>query len=329
VRRRDLFAFIGGLVTALPRGAFAEQQSRTRRIGTLLPAVADDPTYQTRLGALLQELQQLGWTLGRNLRVDSRWTAGNPANSRKFAAELVALAPDVIIALGSSTVVPLLETTRKIPIVFTAISDPVGAGIVESLARPGGNATGFMPFEYSMGAKWLELLKEVAPHTSRVAVLRDTSNPAGIGQFGAVQSAAAARGMEVTPLSANAAGEIERTIATFARVPNGGLIATSVAGASLYRRLLVTLAADHKVPAVYFERSFVEIGGLTSYGPNYVDQFRRAAHYADRILNGETPNDLPVQAPTKYELVVNNKAAMRLGLDIPATVLVRADEVIE
>ena len=300
-----------------------------RRIGVLLPAAADDAEFQTWVGAFLQALGQLGWTIGRNVRIDTRWATANAADIRKHAAELAALAPDVILAYGSSTVGPLLQATRTVPIVFPVIGDPVGAGFVDSLARPGGNATGFMTIEYGLGGKWLELLKQIAPGVTRVAVLRDPATPTGPAQFGVIQAVAPSLRVEVNPVNMRDAGEIERAVAAFARAPNGGLIVTAGAGAQLHRDLIVTLAARHKLPAVYFERHFVAAGGLVSYGPDYVDQFRRAAGYVDRILKGEKPADLPVQAPTKYEMVINLKTAKALGLDVPPTVLAIADEVIE
>ena len=300
-----------------------------RRIGVLLPAAADDAEYQARLAAFQQGLAQLGWTIGRNVRIDTRWATADAAEIRRHAAELAALAPDVILATGASTVGPLLQATRTVPIVFPVVADPVGAGFVDSLARPGGNATGFMSFEYGLSGKWLELLKEIAPGVTRVAVLRDPAIPAGIGQFGAIQAVAPSLGVEVSPVNVRDAGEIERAIAAFARSSNGGLIVTASALAQLHRDLIVTLAARHKLPAVYCDRFFVAAGGLISYGPDYIDQYRRAAGYVDRILKGEKPADLPVQAPTKYELVINLKTAKALGLDVPPTLLARADEVIE
>ena len=300
-----------------------------RRIGVLLPAAADDAEFQARVGAFLQALALLGWTIGRNVRIDTRWATANAAEIRRHAAELAALAPDVILAHGAATVGPLLQATRTVPIVFPVVADPVGAGFVDSLARPGGNATGFMHFEYSMGGKWLELLKQIAPGVTRAAVLRDPAIAAGTGQFGAIQAVAPSLGVEVNPVNVRDAGEIERAVAAFARSPNGGLIVTASALAMLHRDLIITLAARHKLPAVYYERFFVAAGGLISYGPDLIDQYRRAAGYVDRILKGEKPADLPVQAPTKYETVINLKTAKALGLDVPPTVLARADEVIE
>ena len=300
-----------------------------RRIGMLLPAAADDAEYQAWVGAFLQALALLGWTIGRNVRIDTRWATTNAAEIRRHAAELVALAPDVILATGTSTVGPLLQATRTVPIVFPVIGDPVGAGFVDSLARPGGNATGFMTYEYSLGGKWLELLKQIAPGVTRVAVLRDAALSIGPAQFGVIQAVAPSLRVEVNPINLRDAGEIERAIAAFARSPNGGLIVTAGATALLHRDLIITLAARHKLPAVYSDRTFVTAGGLISYGPDRIDQYRRAAGYVDRILKGEKPADLPVQAPAKYELVINLKTAKALGLDVPPTLLARADEVIE
>ena len=300
-----------------------------RRVGILLPASSDDAEFQTRLAAFHQGLALSGWTIGRNVRIDARWATTNAAEIRRHAAELAALAPDVILASGNSTVGPLLQATRTVPIVFTVVSDPVGAGYVDSLARPGGNVTGFMNFEYSVSGKWLELLKEIAPSVTRVAVLRDAASPSGTGQFAAVQAVAPSLRVEVTPVNMRDAGEIEGAAAAFARSPNGGLILTASALAQRHRNLIVTLAARHKLPAVYPERSFVAAGGLISYGSDRIDQFRQAAGYVDRILKGEKPADLPVQAPTKYETVINLKTAKAMGLTIPPSVLARANEVIE
>jgi putative ABC transport system substrate-binding protein len=298
-----------------------------RRIGVLMPLAADDPEAQTRLGAFLQGLQQLGWTIGRNLRVDFRWGAGNVGAMRKYAAELVALTPDVLLGPGTTPVGPLLEATRTVPIVFVHVVDPVGAGFVASLARPGGNATGFVQFEYGISGKWLELLKQIAPGLT--AVIRDASVSSGIGQFGAIQSAAASLRVEVSPINVRDDSEIEHDLSAFARSPNGGLIVTASAAAAVHKDFIVTAAARHKLPAVYYDRNFAAAGGLVSYGPDLVEQYRHAAGYVGRILKGEKPADLPVQAPTKYELVINLKTAKALGLDLPPTLLVRADEVIE
>ena len=331
MKRRTFLTLLGAAASSFswPCAARAQQGERMRRIGVLVPQAADDPEAQARVGAFLQALAQLGWTIGRNVRIDSRWGAGNADLIRKHAAELAALTPDVILAHGSSTVGPLLRVTRTIPIVFPIAVDPVGGGFVDSLARPGGNATGFMQFEYSLSGKWLELLKEIAPRVTRAAVLRDAAQVSGGGQLGAIQSAAPSLGVELRPVDVRDAPEIERAVTAFGRSPNGGLIVTAAGAASVHRDLIVTLAARHKLPAVYFERSFVAAGGLISYGTDYLDQYRRSASYVDRILKGEKPADLPVQGPTKYELVINLKAAKALGLEIPSSVLARADEVIE
>ena len=330
LKRRDFITLLGGAAAAWPLAASAQQTERVRRIGVLTAATpADDPDGRARLSAFLQVLQQLGWTDGSNVRLDYRWGLGDPNNIRKYAAELVALAPDVIVSVGTNSMGPLLQATRTVPIVFVSVADPVGAGFVDSLARPGGNATGFIQYEYSLSGKWLELLKQIAPGVTRVAILRD-SNVAGIGQFSAVQAVAPLLRVEVNPVNLSVtASEMERAVAAFARAPNGGLIATSGGGALVHRHLIITLAARHKLPAVYYDRSWAAAGGLISYGPNFVDQYRQAASYVDRILNGEKPADLPVQVPTKYELAINLKTAKALGLDVPATVLARADEVIE
>jgi putative tryptophan/tyrosine transport system substrate-binding protein len=329
MRRREFITLVGGVAVAWPLAARAQQPERIRRIGVLLPATSDDPVFQDRVGAFLQELALLGWTIGRNVRIDTRWATANAAEIRRHAAELAALAPDVILAHGASTVGPLLQATRTVPIVFPVAVDPVGAGFVDSLARPGGNATGFMNFEYSLSGKWPELLKEIAPGVTRVAILRDPTQPAGTGQLGAIQAVAPSLRMEVSPVSTRDAGEMERAVAAFARSPNGGLIVAASGPATMHRDLIITLAARHKLPAVYFERFFVAAGGLISYGPDFVDQYRRAAGYVDRILKGEKPADLPVQNPTKYELGINLKSAKSLGLEVPPTLLARADEVIE
>jgi putative tryptophan/tyrosine transport system substrate-binding protein len=328
VDRREFITLLGG-AAAWPLAARAQQGERVRRIGVLLGFAADNTDGRARLAAFLQSLQQLGWTEGRNMRIDIRWGGGDAERHRRYAAELVALAPDVILASSSPAVGPLLQATRTIPIVFTAVTDPVGAGFVDSVPRPGGNATGFTSFEYGNSGKWLELLKEIAPGVTRVAVLRDPAIAAGIGQLGAIQSAAPSLGVEVSALNVRDAGEIERAFAAFARSSNGGLIVTSSALAFVHRELIITLAAQHKLPAVYNNRFFVIGGGLISYGPDRFDQFRLAAGYVDRILRGEKPADLPVQAPTKYELTINLKTARALGIDVPPTLLALADEVIE
>jgi ABC-type uncharacterized transport system substrate-binding protein len=321
-------ALAGGAV-AWSTAARAQQQERVRRIGVLMTGAADDPVYQARLAAFQQSLQKLGWTDGRNVQINTRWTEGDAERARKYVGELIALAPDVILAPGSAGVGPLLQATRAVPIVFVHVPDPVGAGFVDSLARPGGNATGLTAFEYSLSGKWLELLKEIAPGVTRAAVLRDPAITSGIGQFAVIQALSPSLGMEVTLVNVRDADEIERGIAAFARAPNGGLIVTGSALAQVHRDLIITLAARYKLPAVYFEHLFATAGGLISYGPSLVDQFRRAAGYVDRILKGEKPADLPVQAPTKYELAINLKTARALGLEAPPTLLARADEVIE
>jgi putative tryptophan/tyrosine transport system substrate-binding protein len=328
VRRREFISLIG-TAAACPLAARAQQGERVRRIGVLLPATADDAEFQARVGAFLQGLQQSGWSIGRNVRIDTRWATANGADIRRHAAELAALAPDVILAHGTSTVAPLLQVTRTVPIVFPVASDPVGAGFVDSLARPGGNVTGFMTSEYSMSGKWLELLKQIAPSVTRAAVLRDPTLTSGTAQFAVIQAAAPSLGVEVSPVNVRNAGEIERGVAAVARPGNCGLIVPAGGWAFLHRDLIITLAARHKLPAVYFDRFLVAGGGLVSYGVNEIDQYRRAASYVDRILNGEKPADLPVQAPTTYELVLNLKTAKALGLTVPDSLLARADEVIE
>ena len=328
IGRRQFISTLGGATVAWPLVARAQQDERMRRIGLLQGLAADDPVAQTNNAAFVQGLRQLGWTDGRNLHIDFRFGAGNAADIRKYAEELVALAPDVILAVSQS-LGPLLQATRTIPIVFTIVPDPVGAGFVESLSRPGGNATGFLMFEYSLCGKWLELLKEIAPRVTRAAVLRDSTDPAGIGQFATIQSVAPSVGVDVSPINLRDAAEIERAVAAFAQTANGGLIVTTSTLSVVHRDLIVALAAQHKLPAVYSEHFFGTAGGLISYGPNFRDQFRRAASYVDRILKGEKPADLPVQAPTKYDLIVNLKTAKALGLAIPQAVLARADEVIE
>ncbi len=329
MRRRDFITRLGGAMAAWPLSARAQQGERMRRVGVLLPAAADDAEFQAWVGAFLQGLGQLGWTIGRNVRIDIRWATANADGIRRHAAELAALAPDVILAHGASTVGPLLQATRTVPIVFVNVADPVGAGFVDSLARPGGNATGFASFEYSLSGKWPELLKQIMPGMTRVAVLRDPTTPSGSGQFGVIQAMAPSLRMEVGPINVRDPGEIERSVTAFSRSANGGLIVAASPGALVHRDLIISLAARHRLPAVYFERLFVAAGGLISYGADEIDQYRQAAGYVDRILKGEKPSDLPVQAPTKYELVINLKTAKALGLDVPPTLLARADEVIE
>ena len=328
MRRRQFITLLGG-AAAWPVAARGQQGERVRRIGVLMSLAEDDREGQARLAAFLQGLQELGWIDGRNVRVDTRWGAGGGECVRKYTAELVALTPDVILASGGSVVAGLLQATRTVPIVFTQTPDPVGAGFVESLARPGGNATGFSIFEYSMGGKWLELLKQTAPGVTRVAVIRDPATPQGIGQFSAVHSLAPLLGLDVSPINVREPGEIERTIAATAHTPNSGLIVTGSNFAIVHRELIIKLANQYKLPAVYPLRFFVAAGGLICYGPESIEPHKRAAGYIDRILKGEKPSDLPVHAPTKYELVINLKTAKALGLTLPPTVLARADEVIE
>jgi len=332
MKRREFITLLcSAAVSCLswPFAVRAQQAERMRRVGILLSATADDTEFQTWVGAFLQELQKLGWSLGHNVRIDTRWATANAGEVRKHAAELAALAPDVILAHGASCVGPLLQVTRTVPIVFPIAGDPVGAGFADSLARPGGNATGFMSTEYSMGGKWLELLKETAPGVTRAAVLRDTSQSSGTSLLASVQTVAPSLRVEVNPINMRDAGEIERAVTAFARSPGGGLVVVASPAATRHRDLIIKLAARHKLPAIYYERFFVAGGGLISYGTDFVDQYRRAAGYVDRILKGEKPADLPVQAATKYQLVINLKTAKALGLTIPPSVLARADEVIE
>jgi len=326
MRRREFITLVGGVAVALPLAARAQQPEHMRRIGVLVP---DDADSRTSYAAFLQTLQQLGWIDGQNVRIETRWAGGSASDLRKYATDIVALAPDVIFANGTAAMVPLLQATHTVPIVFASVADPVGAGFVDTMARPGGNTTGFIQFEYSLSGKWVELLKQIAPGVTRAAVLRDPNIPNGIGQFAVIQSVAPSVGMEVTAINVGDAGEIERAVTAFARSPNGGLIVTSSALTLAHRELIIALAAQHKLPAVYYRRYYVDGGGLVSYGYDIVQQYRGAAGYVDRILKGEKPADLPVQAPTKYELVVNLKTAKALGLTIPPSVLARADEVIE
>jgi putative ABC transport system substrate-binding protein len=329
MRRRKFITLLGAAGAVSPLSTRAQQREKMRRIGIILPAAPDDAEFQSWVGAFLQGLAQSGWITGRNIRIETRWTKFDAEDTRKYAAELVALAPDVILAVGSSTVEPLLRLTRTVPIVFPLAADPVAAGLVESLARPGGNATGFMSFETSISAKWLELLKEIAPGVKRAAVLRTLATAAGPGYFGAVQAVAPSLGVELRPIDTRDAEEIEAAVVAFAREPNGGLIAATGGGVLKHRELIVALAARHRLPAIYAYRIHVMSGGLMSYALDNLDQFRRAAGYVDRILNGEKPADLPVQAPTKYEMVINLKTARALGLEVPPTLLARADELIE
>jgi putative ABC transport system substrate-binding protein len=328
MRRRAFITLLGG-AAAWPLTARAQQSDRVRRIGVLMTLAGGDPESQRGVPAFVQRLQQVGWTDGGNVRIDYRWSAGNADRVRSHAAELVALAPDAILAQGSPSVAELQRATRTIPIVFVSVIDPVGAGYIESLARPGGNATGFTLFEYGISAKWLELLKQVVPSMTRVAVLRDSAIAAGSGQLGAIQSVAPSFGVELRPIDVRDAGEIERAIAAFAQSSNGGLIVTGSGLALVHRDLIMTLAARHRLPAVYTNRFWAIDGGLVSYGADTVDQYRRAASYVDRILKGERPANLPTQAPVKYELLINLKTAKTLGIDIPPTLLSTADEVIE
>jgi putative ABC transport system substrate-binding protein len=329
MKRREFIKLLGGAAT-WPLAARAQQaRDRLRRIGVITNLTADDPEGQARLAAFVQGLQEFGWAVGRNLRIDYRLGVGDGEVANRYAAELVALAPEVILANGGTSLRALQHITRTVPIVFVQVTDPVGGGFVDSLARPGRNATGFIVFEYGMAGKWLELLKQLAPSVTRVAVLRDPTNPSGPAMFGAVQTVAPSFGVEASPIDLREASELERAVTAFARVPNGGLIAAPNAGATLHRDLIIALAARHRLPAVYPFRYHIAGGGLVSYGPDNLDQHRSAAGYVDRILRGEKPADLPVQAPTKFELVINLKAAKALGLDVPATVLARADEVIE
>jgi putative tryptophan/tyrosine transport system substrate-binding protein len=329
MRRREFITLIGGAVSVWPVAARAQQPQRVRRIGVLMSTAADDPEGQARVAAFLQGLQQWGWTVGENVRIDTRWTAGDPERTRRYVAEFIALAPDVIFANSTAAVGPLLQGTRTVPVVFAVVADPVGAGYVDTLARPGGNATGFMVFEYSISGKWVELLKQISPSVTRAAVFRDPATPTGMGQFGVIQSLAQSHGVEAYPVNVRDPKEIERAVEAIARSPHGSLIVTPSALAVVHRDLLVALAVRHQLPAVYPARLFVTSGGLMSYGPDLLDQNRRAAGYVDRILKGERPADLPVQAPTKYELVINLKTAKALGLTVPPTLLARADEVIE
>jgi len=329
MKRREFITLLGGAAAAWPLAARAQQSEPMRRIGVLMNVAADDPEAAARVGAFSQGLGELGLVIGRNVRIDYRWYAGNAEAARKYATELVALAPEVILASGTLGVTAIQQVNRPVPIVFTLVADPVGAGFVNSLAQPGGNATGFMLYEYSLSGKWLEFLKQIAPRITRVAVLRDQTNPAGIAQFGAIQALAPSLGVQVSPINVRNANDIESGIATFARTANGGLIVTGSASATVHHHLITKLAAQYKLPAIYTNRVSVAGGALISYGPDRVDPYRRAASYVDRILKGEKPADLPVQAPTKYELVINLKTAKAVGLEVPPSLLARADEVIE
>jgi putative tryptophan/tyrosine transport system substrate-binding protein len=328
MRRREFITLLGGSAAAWPLAARAQQADGVRRIGALMTQAANDPEGQSRLVALEKGLQESGWTIGRNVRIDTRWGQGDAERYRRYAAELVALAPDAILVNGPAALAQLQQATRSLPIVFTNVTDPVGAGFIVSVARPGGNTTGFMLSEYSTSGKWLELLKEIAPRVTRAAIIRDPTLTSSVGQFAAIQSAAASRGVELSPIDMRDTGELERTIAAFARGPNGGLVVTT-GGSSTRRGLIVMLAARHRLPAVYPFRYYVADGGLISYGPDPIDPYRRAAGYVDRILKGEKPADLPVQAPTKFELVINLRTAKALGIEVPPMLLARADEVNE
>ena len=329
MRRRDFIKMVAAAAASWPAAAGAQRKDGPRRVGILLPANASDMKFQIQVQAFEQELKKLGWMVGQNVEIEVRWATADPGEIRRNAGELAALKPEVILAHGSSTVAPMLQATRTIPIVFPVSSDPVAAGFVESLARPGGNITGFALFEYSIGAKWLELLKQMVPRLTRAAVLQQPGMPGALGQFGAVQAAGPTLGVEIKPLNVRDAGSIETSVASFARGPNGGMIVAASPLSQRHRDLIVALTARNKLPAVYFERSFVTAGGLVSYGANETDQYRRSAGYVDRILKGEKPADLPVQAPTKYELLINLKTAKALGLTVSPALLATADVVLE
>jgi putative ABC transport system substrate-binding protein len=329
LKRREFITLLGGAAATWPLAARAQQAERMRRIGVLTSFMSDDPAEQTNVLAFARTLEQSGWIDGRNVRIDIRWGAGDPERIRRYATELVSLAPDVILASSSATTGPLLQATRAVPIVFVLVAEPVGAGFVESLSHPGGNATGFMLFEYGIGAKWLQLLKEIAPGVKRVGFLQSLAIAAGPGLLGAMQALAPSLGVELRPINARDAGDIERAMTTLARPANGGLIVAGAVAQWAHRDVIIKLAAQHRLPAIYAGRDFVTGGGLMSFDPGRVDQYRRAAGYVDRILRGEKPADLPVQAPTKYELVINLKTAKALGLTVPDQLLARADEVIE
>jgi len=329
LHRRSFVTLLGGAAAAWPLAAQAQQPERLRRIGILMNRAPDSPEGQDRLAAFHQGLQELGWDVGRNVLIDTRWSEDNADRSAKYAAELVTLAPDMALASGTLAVTALQHISRTLPIVFASVADPVGAGLVDSLARPGGNATGFMSYEYSLPAKWLELLKEIAPSVTRVGVIRNSANPSGIAAFSAIQNAAQSLGVEVSPINVRDPHEIERSVAALARSPNGGLIVTQTASATLYRDLIIAVVARQKLPAVYGNRYDVAAGGLISYANDLVDQFRQAAAYADRILKGAKPAEMPVQAATKYQLMINLKTAKALAIDVPPTLLALADEVIE
>ena len=329
VKRRDFITLLGGAAAAWPLAAHAQQPERVRHVGVLMNLAATDAEGQARLAAFLQGLQEYGWAVGRNMRIDIRWTAGNADDIRKYAAELVALTPDVILVSGGTALGPMLQVTRSVPVVFTQTFDPVSSGFVASLARPGGNATGFTGLESIMGAKWLELLKEIEPRVERAAVLRDPASPQGLGQLGSIQTAAHSAGIDVRPVNVRNADEIERDITAFVRGSNSGLIVLGSGFTIDHRNLIIELAARYKLPTIYPFRVFVTDGGLMSYGHDPIDPHRRAAAYVDRILKGEKPADMPVQAPTKYELAINLKTAKALGITVPSSLLAHADEVLE
>ncbi len=329
MKRRDFLGVIGGAAAAWPVVARAQQAERVRYVGILQNFPENDPVASVLNATFLKELRQSGWAVGNNIRIETRWTGNRSEDIRRHVAELVALTPDVILANGTSTLGPLLQVSRTIPIVFVQVTDPVGSGYVESLAKPGGNATGFSTREYGVSGKWLEVLKQIAPSVTRAGVIRNPAVRSGSGQFGAIQAVAPYLRMEVTPIDVRDPAEMERTVAAFAGSPNGGLIITANGAAIVHRSLIIAMAARHKLPTVYWQRHFVEAGGLVSYGEDGTDQYRRAAEYVDRILKGAKPSDLPVQAPTKFETVINLKTAKALGLEVPPMLLARADEVIE
>ncbi len=329
MRRREFIGLVGGAAVAWPPIALAQQRERVRLVCILEAVSADTPNAKARYTAFVEGLQQLGWTPGRNVQIEMRWGGGDQAATRKYAAELVALAPDVLVGGGGAATEVLLKVTHTIPIVFVIVPDPVGSGFVENLSQPGANATGFMMFEYNLCGKWLELLKEIAPSVTHAAVLRDAGTVAGVGQFAVIQSVASSVGIDVSPIDLRGPAQIDRVIATFAQRPNGGIILSAGATGAANVNLIIAAAARYKLPAVYIQQPFVAAGGLISYGPNFPDQYRRAADYVDRILKGEKPAGLPVQAPNKYELVINLKTAKALGLTVPPSLLVRANEVIE
>jgi ABC-type uncharacterized transport system substrate-binding protein len=329
MRRREFISLLGGAAAVWPLKARAQQGEQMRRIGVIVPASPDDASFQTWIGVFLQALAQLGWTIGRNMRLDIHWATPNATKIRQHAAELAALTPDVILTSGTSTTGPMLQATRTVPIVFATVVDPVGAGLIDSLARPGGNATGFLLYDFNLGGKWLELLKQIAPTITRVAVLRDASTASGTGQFAAIQAVAPSLKVDVVPVNMREAADLERTIAAFARSPNGGVILTGSGLSILHRDLIISLAARYKLPAIYYERFFAAAGGLISYGSDRIELYRLAAGYVDRILKGEKPADLPVQAPTKFELVINLKTAKALGLTVPPALLATATETIQ